>query len=236
MAIGSNGYKYWFYFRKGLFQIFFPILLMFMSFCDFISQRTNNSDEYAYNHLYFYTSLILFLHTSAKHILEYIFSICSNDVIFKKEINLNKTTDNLILSFETESINEHNIIIIKKIFKIRYSKDLFFIYVNKICWVLGIDSPVLIPYDIIAKLTNINNNLTAENEDEFLHTTLTNLYSYHPIKYSMVSPVNEQHSPIIEDITQNLLPKVIITQLDKSINDMQKELFDKKIDFDEPNV
>ncbi|AYV85294.1 MAG: hypothetical protein Satyrvirus9_20 [Satyrvirus sp.] len=214
-------YKFWFYFRKAIFQGFLPALLALMTFWDFIKQTSENNNSHMYTHLYLYTSSILFLYSQLRIILEFIFSICSDDIIFKKEVNLVQTTPELLLSFHmSESSNEHFIIIIKKIFKLRYSNSSFFKYVDKICWFLGVDSPILIPYDVISKLGNVKNDLTQENEESFLHTTLSNLCTYHPTKYNSIGCDKSE--------TDELLPKVVITKLDKSINDLQQELFNKQ--------
>lgn len=227
-------YKFWFYFRKCMFQVFLPVLLAFMSFCDFINQ-SGKEYSYSYNHLYFYTSLILFLYGAMRYVLDFIFSICSVDVIFKKEIGLNETT-NFSISDISEISNEHFIVVIKKIFKLRYSKLSFFKNINKLCWFLGINGPILIPYEIITKLGNVKNILTEENEDLFLHTTLTNLYTYHPQKFNLVRMPEEQIPQTDDIIHENLIPKILITQTDKMIGEMQKELFNKEADIGSPNV
>jgi hypothetical protein len=233
----THRYKFWFYFRKGLFQVFLPILLTFMSFCDFINQNSKKNNDHTYNHLYLYTALILFLYGGMKYILDFIFSMCSDDVILKKEINLNGTTPNLMLSLKfTNSLNDHFIIVTKKIFKLRYSKSLFFKNINKLCWFLGIDSPLLIPYEIISKLGNVNNNLTPENEEIFLHTTLINLYTYHPEKYSFIKIQNDNNTERENLLEEDLMPKILITKIDKNISEIQKELFNKEIDTRLPNV
>ena len=238
----THRYKFWFYFRKGLFQILFPILLAFMTFCDFVKQSGQSHNSYAYYYLYFYTSLILFLYSGMNRILEFIFSLCADDIIFKKEINLSHTTPQLLISSNLAREHdgpscEHYIIIVKKIFKLRYSKSLFFAYVTTICWFLGIDCPILIPNDIAKKLGNIKNNLTIDNEDSFMRTTLTNLYSYHPRFYEVTPIIDEDYDEnLLDSLEDGLVPKRVITKMDKTICDMQKELFNKENDIDFPNV
>lgn len=234
----AHRYKFWFYLRKGIFQVLLPIFLAFMSFCDFIDQNGKQNNGYAYDHLYFYTSLILFLYGGMKYILDFIFSTCSDDIIFKKEINLNTTTPNLILTINfPEMTNDHFIIVIKKIFKLRYSDSLFFKSINKLCWFLGIDSPILIPHEIVIKLGNIKNNLTIENEDSFLHTILKNLYEYRPEKFSLIKIQdgnNQETKGLLNG--EDLMPKILITRTDKMISEIQKELYNKQIDLAIPNV
>nr|QZX43187.1 hypothetical protein [Mimivirus sp.] len=125
----------------------------------------------------------------------------------------------------TNQKNYHNIIIIKRIFKLIYSQYSLFQYINKLCWFMGIDSPILIPYNVAIKLGNINNDLTYKNQDAYLNVTLTNLYSYHPIKFN-----NTDYTDPIININnsdlENLIPRTVITSMDKSINVLQQELFD----------
>lgn len=225
--------KFNFYFRKALFQVFLPVLLAFLSFCDFVSQSGKENNGYAYNHLYFYTSLILFFYASARYFLDFIFSICADDIVFKKEVDLTQTTPDLILAINIDdepknynSNNDHFIIVIKKIFKIRFSGSIFFHYIVKICDFLGIDCPILIPSDVISKLTNYEEFPTLENEDVLLQKTLTNLYSYNPTKYNVI-PVTDDDYDMETLLRENIVPKYIISKMDKTINDIQKELFNR---------
>lgn len=240
ITVAPRSRKYWFYLRKGVFQVFFPILLGFMSFCDYFN-HSENINQKTYNHLYFYTSLILLFYASARYILEFIFSMCSEEVIFKKEMNINHTVSDIFLSTNLSDVcDNHVMIITKKIFKIRYSQMPFFIYVDKICWFLGIDSPILISEEIINKLSNVRTQITDDNEEIILHSTLTNLSKYHPKQYNIV-PVNDASDTILDiedNISENnfLLPRIIITKLDKSINEMQMDLFNRKSEAYEPNV
>ncbi|AVL94747.1 hypothetical protein ma361 [Moumouvirus australiensis] len=218
--------KFWFYVRKAIFQVFLQLLLALMSIWDFAKQ-SGKENNYAYNNLYFYTSLILFFYTAMKYILEYIFSICSTDILLKNKPNLDKTTQNLFTSFNMSS--EHNVyylITIKKVFKLRYSKYTIFTYINKLCYFLGIDSPILIPLEIANKLGNIGNDLSPINEDAYLNVTLTNLYTYHPTKINNLDEDISQQEIISSDI-ENLIPKTIITSIDKSIEILKEEIFDK---------
>jgi hypothetical protein len=233
----SDQYKFWFYFRKALFQVFFPIALAFMSLCDFAVQSNNNDSTHAYDNLYFYTLLILFLYTGMKQILEFIFTVCADDVVFKKEINLEQTTSQLLLSINTSNSTQegHFIIAIKKIFKLRYSKSPLFVHITKICWFLGIDCPILIPDNIISKLSNAKDDITLENEQEFLHTTLMNLYAYHPKLYE-ITPITENNDDEIALVPEGMVPKRVTTQIDKIICEMQNNLFGKENEFNVPNV
>ncbi|AGF85395.1 hypothetical protein QJ854_gp387 [Moumouvirus goulette] len=221
-----NRKKFWFNVRKAIFQVFLQLLLALMSIWDFAKQ-SGRENNYAYNNLYFYTSILLFFYTAMKYVLEYIFSLCSSDVLFKKKPSLDKTTQNLFATFNmTNEQTIHYIVIIKKVFKLRYSKYTIFTYINKLCWFLGIDSPILIPYEIAKKLGNINNDLSSINEDAYLNVTLTNLYSYNPTKINYINEENSQLETLNSDI-ENLIPKIIITSIDKSIEILQEDIFDK---------
>lgn len=233
----THKHRFWFYFRKCIFQVFFPILLALMSYWDFVSQ----TDRFAYHHLYFYTSFILFSYAGIRYVLDFIFSMSSDDVIFKKEINLDQTTPNLLLTCNmTNFSNEHNIIITKKIFKLRYSKSIFFRSIDKICWYLGIDSPLLIPFEIIAKLGSTKNELTSDNEEAMLYTTLTNLSVYSPKKYNTANISEDvMHGHLMDkpnSYHENLLPQIVISPLDLMITEMQKELFNRQSEIDRSNV
>jgi hypothetical protein len=234
----THRYKFWFYFRKGLFQVFFPIFLTFLTFTDYVEQSGKTNNGYAYNHLYFYTSVLLFFYTGLRYIFDFIFSICADDIILKKEIDLGRSTPQLLISTDSKNLEPENhfIIIVKKIFKLRYSKSPFFIYITKICWFLGIDSPIFIPENIVKKMGNIKNDLTPENEESSLHTTLMNLYSYHPRLYEVTPVIDTSDSGQLDSLEEGLVPKHVITKIDKTICDIQKELFNKQTEINTPNV
>lgn len=187
-----------FYVRKAVFQGFLPVLLAILSFYDFVRQP--NGSDYAYKHLYFYTSLILFLHTQIKVILELVFSICSENVVFNKQSTMN-----------------HHIITIKRIFKLRYVNSKYFIKIDKFCNMVGIDSPILISYEIIAKLTNVKDEIDESDEETLLYTVLENLHSYDPSNYNTLNQSEEQIDPLI--------PKMVITSMDKSIENLQCKIY-----------
>lgn len=217
-----NDEKIGFYTRKFIFQGFLPIILGLMSFFDFANQAYGNNMGKAYTHLYFYTTAILLIYSQIKIILKFIFSICTENVIFKKEINMDQTISEILLPIqESLSVNEHFIITMKKIFKLRYSNSIYFKFINRFCWVIGMDCPLLIPYDIVAKLANAKNSITKENEQLLLHTTLANLCNYHPDKFTNI----RNNNPTLESERTSLIPRSIITPLDKTIGDLQKEIF-----------
>lgn len=238
--------KFGFYLRKALFQVFLPIFLAFLSLCDFVNQSGKQNNGYAYNHLYFYTSLILFFYASAKYCLDFIFSTCADDIVFKKEINLEQTTPDLILAINIDDIgsdnqisfgkNDHFIILIKKIFKIRFSDFSFFQNIVKMCDFLGIECPILIPIEVISRLTNNGSAPTIENEEAILQTTLYNLYSYRPQKYRIEPELDDENMDPESLLRENLIPRHIVSRLDKTINDIQKELFNRPSKMSAVNV
>ena len=105
--------KFWFYVRKAIFQGIIPIIFGFLTFYDLVKQTTNPVRGQMYNHMYFYTSLILFIYAQAKIILEFVFAICADDIVFKKEISLTQTMPAVLLSEELQN----DFIIIIKILK-----------------------------------------------------------------------------------------------------------------------
>ena len=116
--------------------------------------------------------------------------------------------------------DNHFLVVTRKIFKLRYSSSKLFKYIDKYCWTLGIDSPILITYDIVARLTNLRNDISEDNEEELLHTTISNLLMYHPTKFNKIN-VNISS----DQNTQPLLPTIVISKLDESISEVQQKLF-----------
>src|SRR3984885_15126721 len=109
-------YKFWFWYI--IFQCALPIILAFITFYDLSTQH----NKIIYSHLYLYTSSIIFIYSNMRMILEFIFNVCSDQIILKKAINLVETTNNLILSMNIiDSKINNTFLIIRKIFKLRYS-------------------------------------------------------------------------------------------------------------------
>ena len=154
--------------------------------------------------------------------LEFIFTTCTENVIFRKEISLEKSVSEILMPIEDPmNSREHFMVTIKRIFKLRYTDSIYFKFICKFCWLIGMECPLLIPFDIVAKLANAKDNITRENEQQLLHMTLANLYGYHPDKNNTirigVSTGNNEKS--------SLIPRSIVTPLDKTIGDLQKEIF-----------
>lgn len=220
--------RFWFYTRKALFQGVLPIVLGLLTFYDVISLANNESNEpkgETYLRLYIYTSTILFIYAHMRILLEFIFSICADDIIFKKEINLSKTTADLTLDNNIFDVSDSNhMIIIKKIFKLRYSNSRFFKFISGLCWYLGIDAPILIPKEIIVSLSNDKSNITLNNEQKVLYETLNQLCLYHPTKYDQI--MDNESVVLIDMASENLINKPAEqVRLDKSISFVQSELF-----------
>lgn len=204
--------RYWFYLRKGFFQVFMPIILGIITLWDYGESKNKSS---AYDHLYFYTALILFIHQSIKKFLDFLFSYCADNVIFKKKFNLEKTSELLL----TETTENHPMIVIRKVFKLRYSDSPIIEKITQLCWYAGIDCPVFIPKDVVDKL-KINTN--TNNEDELLHNTIQSLYDYQPQLYNVI-PVVDLRDSAGEEIMDD-------TPDDAQVTDMQNALFNKNTD------
>lgn len=211
-----------------------------------------------YSHLFIYTSSMFFFYTQLKALLEYIFSISSDSVIFKKELGRDNTTPQLLSSFTTSSHSTHKIVLIKRVFKLKHSNSKFFIFIDKLCMVMGLDSPLLIPQNVVEKLANHRGDLSKVDENILMHETLANLYAYHPNKYSMVplpnhnnnnnNNHNNNHSQLESHPNpteaSNLLPTdsysqsnqsnqpIIISKLDKTICDLQGSLYNRDMDLE----
>lgn len=160
----------WFFIRKGIFQIVLPSILALASFFDYLA---NNDDGTAYSNLYFYTTLVLITHASIKSGLEYIFDICSDITVFRKPVDLERTVPNIILVSDLEG-GGNGIIVIKKIFKLRYSSWPSFVIITQVCWFLGLDCPILVPFELVKDMNVI------EDEELSLQTTLDRIYNFQP--------------------------------------------------------
>jgi hypothetical protein len=159
--------KFWFYVRKCLFAVILPSILAFMSLIDFANSSKGSYKE-AYKHIYFYTSFILCLHTILNYVLAYIFSICADDYIFKKgelDMSLHENffeSDIFLTENKNSHIDKYIMVINRKIFKPVYSGKWSFIFIDKLCWILGISSPLLIPKDLVGDIDD-----KADNENPY---------------------------------------------------------------------
>jgi len=238
LKIGHHN-MYWFNIRRVIFQVILPILLAIMTVFDYASQ--SGSMTFAYDHLYFYTAIIIFFHRSAILILKFIFDKSSIKIIFKKEIDslslpgqynsFSKPHNNNTSNIESNNIesNSFGIYIQKKIYKIRYTNNRLFRYMNETCWFLGIESPMLIPPMIISKLSNTREEVTEETEDAIFKMVLINLYNYNPKKYNVVPMIDDDIIDINENLfEENFVPKIIISDTDRIICQLQTELFGKQ--------
>lgn len=221
--------KFWFYLRKAIFQGLLPVILAFITFIDVAKNgSTNNPNNKSYSHLYFYTAFILFLYSTIKIVLEFIFAISSDNVIFRKEMNL---TNTMSLNLANSISDSHTIIVIRKIFKLRYSDNKLFILIDKLCLFMGMDSPVLIPLEIVQKFINTNESIDISNlsdnqtETELLHRTLDQLSSYQVTSYKNLDHtlIPKQYPTFIESLRTPLIK--VSVGLDQSIDVIQKDLF-----------
>lgn len=229
-----NHQKLGFYARKAFFQVLMPISLALMALIDFANQNGKKT-----NHLYIYTSIILFIYGAMKYFLEFIFSLTADDFVFRKEVNRQKISSELLIDINiNDKSNDQYIVVIKKIFKIKYSNYLFFQYIVKICYFLGFECPFLIPQDAIMKLNDIIEDINEHNEDMVMYSVLSNLYTYHPTKYTVNPIINDTIIDFDFDkkMENDMVPKIIISKTDKIISEIQKELFNRINDIYAVNV
>jgi hypothetical protein len=201
-------HKTWFYFRKAFFQMFLPVLVTFLALIG-----AANGKGY-----YFFFAFTLFIYGAMRAVLDFIFDTCSDEMIFKKEINLEGTVSNLMMSANMESgYGDNMLTVIKKIYKLRYSDSGFFKFIDKMCWFMGLDGPILIPFDIVKQMTNVRDVPTAENEFNVLKMTVHNIYTYQPTEYVSSDSLQDPYP-----LNTSLLRPAT---LDQSINHVKKELF-----------
>lgn len=206
---------FWFQFRRCIFQVILPILLILLSFFDFAKQSADaNAGAKIYSHLYFYTSGILLFYTCIKYVLEYIFCVCSVEITCKKNVTSS--------SFGKQKfhISEQ-----KKIYKIKYSGWKIFVLIDKICVWLGIVSPLLLPLPMILTLGNIN-EIDDDDEDCTLFSkVITNLSLYDSTIYDTSNIIEECRKKMDSPLEYALIPKSELSSSDQEIYNYQQELF-----------
>jgi len=232
--------KFWFYVRKAIFQGLCPIILGFFTFYDLTGEaRTINKFN-----LYYGTSIIFLVYSQLRILLEYIFSICSEMVILKKEINLDNSLGALsfsegagtlpgvqeMIDIETTESNDLSdndfIVITKRIYKLRYSDSKLFRFIDRVCWLTGIDSPILIPLDTVRDLIGGGTPLNKVNEQSILNKTLHKLCQYHPVPVEQGSPSSSKYSTseLGEPLLVSTSERTDYTPKDKVIIDIKKAL------------
>lgn len=208
-------YKFWFYVRKAIFQGFIPLLIGIITFYDLANNIESGLGTNLYAQLYVYTSLILFLYGTTGTVLNFIFDLCSDDIIFRKDIDLEQTVPNIMLSMHLDSqTSDSFIIIVKKIFKLRFSNSWFFISITKLCWWLGMDCPTLIPYELVKDFMHGDIKLSMKNERHIMHSALDLLYKFHPVKNESEIPQN----PIIPLRQTSYVRPSANARLDESVD------------------
>lgn len=163
--------RFWFYIRKSIFQGLIPIILKMITVFDFY----RNASETYYYQLYFYTAVLIAFHSCIGIALDPLFSICSEHVVYRKPIDLSRTTDPLIFSMQMNAHPQNEVIVVRRVFKPRYCKYRMLKWIAKMCWVLGMDCPIL---------------LTEEEVEEF--QLPPEVENYQPSKDSILpsDPVN----------------------------------------------
>lgn len=169
----SSEYKFWFYLRKAIFQGLFPLMLTWITFYDLLVDDSGN--QVYYKHLYFYTSGILFVYTHCRIILDYIFSITSDDVVFYKSIDLNQTTDIQILSPNINNTHINQMVLVKRIFKLRFSQHRSFKWMSSLSWAVGLDCPILLELDFLESI--YDGPINAQTENAVLQSAIVEIQS-----------------------------------------------------------
>lgn len=163
-----TSYKFWFYVRKAVFQGVIPILTTIITFYD-LAHITNNVGK-VFNNIYIYSTSILFFYGLINTVNTFISNTCGTDVVFKRDFNedADQQIENAMFS-ASETIGERPIVVIKRIFKLKYSGSYFFIFVSKFCWMIGMDCPILIPKYIVdragvaARTANMSEKYMAQS-------------------------------------------------------------------------
>ncbi|CAH6420359.1 Hypothetical protein MVR_LOCUS110 [uncultured virus] len=144
--------------------------------------------------------------------------------MFRKKIDLQQTTGEL--EFADGSTDSHQIIVIRKIYKLRYSGIIFFVWVTKVCWYMGIDSPILIPFSVVSEL-NPQADLACMDDESYLHSTLTNIRAYRPTLFEISPVIDLETSSSINVFDPAYEPKRAIPKIGKAICDIRSELFNE---------
>jgi hypothetical protein len=171
--------KLWFYFRKFLFQGLLPSTIAFLTLIDiFINVSSGTS---IFINVYFYSSLLLFLYTTINIIIMFIFNICADSYVVIK--NVKRHMKSLVFVGEPSSqVKPPKLMLVRSIYKPRYSDSMFLKRLNNFCDLLGIDSPIIIPSFVIRIFTNHSDAITNLNDISLLQMTLDELQKYPIIK------------------------------------------------------
>lgn len=163
--------------------------------------------------------------------LEYIFSIYSETIIFKK--NFNKNSNNGVLFFsggDSTFMDTHFICVTKQIYKLKYSGSKFFIVIDKMCWFMGIDSPVLIPIDVIKNLNNNmldnNNDDNDSNQHDMLNKLIYELFGYNTDLSDVSSDMDSETNTRINMSSDSVLDKPLIDKSHYKKNDSINQIKD----------
>lgn len=135
-----------FWIRKAIFQGVIPIVLQLVTLFDFYI----GTGVY-YERLYFYTALMIGFYKCVAMGLEILFSVASEQVIFSKPLNLHETTIMTALSQHFNEQVKHEIAVVCRVFKIRYSGSRIIQWVSALCWWLGMDCPVFLSEEAVQK-------------------------------------------------------------------------------------
>lgn len=178
--------RFWFYIRKAIFQGVIPICLKMITVFDFY----RNSDEEAYyRQLYFYTAVLIAIHSCCGLALDPIFSIGSEQIVFRKPVDLTQTTDPLMMSVQMNAPSQNEVIVVRRVFKPRYSKSKILKWITQFCWILGLDCPVLLSLEEINEFQppqDLYQQEQSQMQDSILPSDPVPLSMFNRMKASMM--------------------------------------------------
>lgn len=206
--------KFYFYCRKILFQIVIPGLLAIISIINFIK----NEESHMYNSLYFYIWVFLMIYTGFKYTIEFVFKNCNIKILTK--LSNTSIENNTYIPYKTI-----------RFIKLRYSSYNVFIKLEKLCWILGLDSPTFVSGEVLAKLLQLDVMPTDANDDIILDEFMTKLYDYRPklIKIQL-NDTSTNSDNQVENSSDNLIDN-IITKSDYCIYRLQKHVYNLNYDI-----
>lgn len=103
----------------------------------------------------------------------------------------------------TDLESGQGVMVMRKIFKLRYSAWPSFVRITQVCWLLGLDCPILVPFELIR-------DLNTDTEELSLQTTLDRIYNFQPTIHNLDGDITKQ----------------VVLRSDQSICDVKRGLFE----------
>lgn len=183
--------KTWFCIRKFIFHVVLPIILAIFALIDLILGTSYNK---------MYMSIIFLLYMAIKCLIDFIFATCSINIFIKL--------------LDHDGIDQFNIAISRRIFLPRFSCWKVFGYIDKICWFIAIDCPLLISTEVINKLEIPFIELMTLDDITAINLIMYKIINYEPVIY-LVSQLPQNDGETFN----------ITTKTDGVIIDLQKNIF-----------